>query len=623
MTTMFQILKTNKQKITYLILSSMLVVSVMTLISIVPVANAAEPVITITFSDADGNTDDIDDETTKTREKTVTASDSGNIAGTTWKHKILLESANCDSAEMAGSTRSGNRIRMTSESTYNNRKICFEATNGSDVVYLPTALITGIDRQRPNQPTNITLATDDDTGSSNTDGLTQNTQDLTIAGCAETGSTVTLLVDNQPFNPTETGTANGSACTVSGTSEFSIDIDLTERAKEYKIGATATDAAGNISSRSSSSENATIIVDTTAPRVALTHKLTGGVVGEGGDYNHLTYLNAGDTIAVTMTFTEANGMNEGISARPIITFYNDSAILGTDTPTNNDNTRVATYTIDGSETVTAGNLKYDITNESSIFDKAGNVLATQEEKVITNTIIDTTAPTVGNITFTTTNGNDGQAAESDEITATMTFSEKVSEKIGNTGIFYRLGTSGAGQRFSFASGQTFVSGQCQETSTANQYVCKYTVEQGDAGVFQVSVDKFADYAGNAGAKADFVGEIMTDTGVTAPTAVILKRGIKNRDKNIAPAFVVTVGESGGSVTLYEDSDCSTEVSAAEPVDDTRSPYTVEIMTSDYEDDGSDDGLKTIYAETHRRRRQHFRLFYGVWFLHLGHQQSTR
>ena len=602
MNTIIQILKTNKQKITYLILSGMLMVSFVTLVSTVPVVDAVAPSIAITFSDADADNDDTDDATTKTREKTVTASDSANNAGTTWKHKILADAETCDAAEMADGTRTGNTIRMSSESTYNNRKICFEATNGSDVEYQDTALITGIDRQRPNQPTGITLAASDDTGSSTTDGLTQSTEDLTITGCAETDSTVTLLVDNQPFNPAETGTANGSACTASGTSEFSIDIDLAERARAYKISATATDAAGNVSSRSSSSENATIIVDTTAPTVALTHKLTGGVVGEGGDYNHLTYLNAGDTIAVTMTFTEANGMSEEISARPTVTFYGSSGVLGgitslgTDTPTATGNTKVATYTVSGTETVAAGNLKYDITNEASIVDKAGNVLATQEEKVIANTIIDTTAPTVGNIAFTTTNSNNGQAAESDEITATMTFSEKVSEKVSNTGIFYRLGTSGAGKRFSFASGRNFISGQCQETSTANQYVCKYTVEQGDAGVFQVSVDKFADYAGNAGTKAGFVGEIMTDTGATAPTAITLKRGIKNRDKNIAPTFVVTVGENGGTVTLYEDSDCSTEVSGAEPVDDTRSPYTVEIVTNDYEDDGSDDGLKTIYAE---------------------------
>ena len=589
--------KVNKQKITHLALASILLVTgIIVTVSVSHVANAAVPVIEIVITDADEDVNDQDDETTLTREKTVTASDSANSSNTTWKHKRITANANCDSTQMSAGTRSGNQVKMSSE-TYNNFKICFEAINGSDSSIDETGVITGIDRKKPNPPTAITLDGNDDTGVSNSDGLTSNTSDLTITGCAETDSRVEILLDGQSFSPIKTTTAqNTSNCTADGTAEFSINIDLAERSKEYVISAVATDEAGNISSTSSSRENARIIIDTTAPTVALTHRLTGGIPGERVEEGDITYLNAGDTIAVTMTFTEANGMNDTNASQPIVAFYNDSSTLSsTATVTGTSNIKTATYTISDTDTIANNNLRYDITNETSITDRAGNELAEQNVKTITNAIVDTTKPAISSITFATTNEDTSWAAESDEITTTITFSEKISEKVGNTDIFYRLGNSGRGQRFAFATGRSFTSGQCQETGTTNQYECKYTVKDGDAGAFQVSVNRFTDYAGNTGDKRDFDGTITTDTSVTAPSGITLERGIKERDNEITPTFIITVGESGGEVILYSNDDCSAEISTATPVTDTIRPFTVEIQTDDYEDDGSDDGVKTVYA----------------------------
>ena len=53
---------------------------------------------------------------------------------------------------------------------------------------------------------------------------------------------------------------------------------------------------------------------------------------------------------------------------------------------------VATHTVGAYETVAAGNLKYDVTNETSVTDIAGNAMPTRAATTIANTVIDTTMP---------------------------------------------------------------------------------------------------------------------------------------------------------------------------------------------------------------------------------------
>ena len=61
---------------------------------------------------------------------------------------------------------------------------------------------------------------------------------------------------------------------------------------------------------------------------------------------------------------------------------------------------VATYTVASSDNVAAGNLKYDVTNESSLTDVAGNTLSgTIAEATISNTILDTTVPTISSARY--------------------------------------------------------------------------------------------------------------------------------------------------------------------------------------------------------------------------------
>ena len=78
-----------------------------------------------------------------------------------------------------------------------------------------------------------------------------------------------------------------------------------------------------------------------------------------------------------------------------------------------DNSYLATYTVASSDSVVLGDLGYDITNESSIADTAGNPLATIAPATISNYLIDSTVPTVSS------------AVLPSGTTLTITFSEKV------------------------------------------------------------------------------------------------------------------------------------------------------------------------------------------------------
>ncbi|MDO9139751.1 MAG: Ig-like domain-containing protein, partial [Methylobacter sp.] len=107
---------------------------------------------------------------------------------------------------------------------------------------------------------------------SNSDNLTNKTNDLTISGTAETGSTVTIYA-------TDGTTALNTGTATSG--NFSIDISLVEGS--HSLTAKAADAAGNVSVASSA---LAITVDTTAPSLAATS---------------LGYVEVTNTITVTGT----------------------------------------------------------------------------------------------------------------------------------------------------------------------------------------------------------------------------------------------------------------------------------------------------------------------------------
>ncbi len=127
----------------------------------------------------------------------------------------------------------------------------------------------------------------------------------------------------------------------------------------------------------------TITLDTTAPTVT-------GTIATANEntVNSVKYLNANDTITLTLTLTE------NIQAtNPIVQFKNGANNLGTPiTTTGSGTTREAVFTVASGQNVSNGNLKWDITNESSVLDNAGNALVAVAAQDISNTVIDTTPP---------------------------------------------------------------------------------------------------------------------------------------------------------------------------------------------------------------------------------------
>ncbi|WP_369177604.1 FG-GAP-like repeat-containing protein [Candidatus Thiodubiliella endoseptemdiera] len=124
-----------------------------------------------------------------------------------------------------------------------------------------------VDTVVPSKPISLDLATEDDSGTSNSDNLTNKTSNLTITGSAEVGATIRL------YNGTNT-TAIGSE-TVKANGTFSIDISLTQSTTPHSITARATDAAGN---ESLVSDALAITVDTTT--ATLTAQAMSVILGE-------------------------------------------------------------------------------------------------------------------------------------------------------------------------------------------------------------------------------------------------------------------------------------------------------------------------------------------------------
>ena len=163
-------------------------------------------------------------------------------------------------------------------------------------------------------PTGLDLAAADDTGT-NTDNITKNTSALTVSGCAKADSTVTFYKDGTAMGGPVT--ADGSQCTNGSDTNgkgFTKDLSLTARAFAYAITAKAT--SGGVTSAASTALN--ITVDTTAPAATYGTITTGSVTA-----GSTTYLNTGDTVAVSIAFPEPMA-----ATAPTVQFKNDTSDLG-------------------------------------------------------------------------------------------------------------------------------------------------------------------------------------------------------------------------------------------------------------------------------------------------------
>jgi large repetitive protein len=135
-----------------------------------------------------------------------------------------------------------------------------------------------IDTQPPNAPSKPMLITADDTGTSNSDGIT-NKNTPTFTGTAEAGSTVQLFAGASPVG---SGVATGAP----GGTGWSVTSSLLAD-NSYSVTAQATDLAGNTSMSSSAFA---LVIDTVKPTVAMSS-------GAGNP-------TAANPIPVTVTFSE-------------------------------------------------------------------------------------------------------------------------------------------------------------------------------------------------------------------------------------------------------------------------------------------------------------------------------
>ena len=154
-----------------------------------------------------------------------------------------------------------------------------------------------------NAPTSLTLAADDDTGVSDSDGVTKTASGLTISGCAKSNSTVTLLNNGTAFSPAETDRADGSTCTNGGDTggkAWSVDIALTEGT--HTLTATATSGI----TTSAPSAPLVLTVDTTAP-AGVVEPVSGGFVSAAEDDASVPIVVSADERLGSATFSITDG----------------------------------------------------------------------------------------------------------------------------------------------------------------------------------------------------------------------------------------------------------------------------------------------------------------------------
>ena len=122
--------------------------------------------------------------------------------------------------------------------------ITFVAEDAEGNVSVPSAhLSITIDTIGPEASTGLDLAAEDDTGTSETDNITDRTSGLTITGCAEADSAVTFDQNGIPIAGAVFAETSDGAC-IAGTKQFAKDIDL-ESDGVYAITVLAVDIAGN------------------------------------------------------------------------------------------------------------------------------------------------------------------------------------------------------------------------------------------------------------------------------------------------------------------------------------------------------------------------------------------
>ncbi|RUO37822.1 hypothetical protein CWE22_12025, partial [Pseudidiomarina aestuarii] len=396
----------------------------------------------------------------------------------------------------------------------------FTATALTDAVYAVTATATDaagnvspssaalsvtIDTVAPTAPSAPDLAAASDSGSSSTDNITQNAT-LTVTGTAEANSTVAL--NSSLGGVIGSASTDGSGAWSVGTSPLGEGVHV--------LSATATDAAGNVSSASS---GLSVTIDNTAS----------APTGVSFDAAIIDVLNQG-----SISFTVSGAEVGAELSYTISSSAGGSDVTGTQTIT------TAGQTVSGVNV--SGLSDGTLTLMAATTDVAGN-----RSMDVSDTVVkDATVPTVAS-----TGLNSGLLTVGGIITASIVFDDTVTVTGTNSTVDLSIG--GTTRQANFVS------------AVGNTLTYRYTVVAGDNDDDGVSLlsnslnlngDTIEDNSGNS-ADLDFptnrVDTTLVDTGL--PSAPVVTDPAQQVYVNQADYTIRgTLNEDDATINLYLDAD---------------------------------------------------------------------
>ena len=465
----------------------------------------------------------------------LTASDTGGISSV--KAKVVDAAGDCviTLSSLSGAiTLSDSKYPFTEGASANSDKfICFIAEDDAGNKSALASATLGAIADTPAAPSAISVAA---AGSDYTPDVT-----VTIG---ESGGTVTLY--------------SNSTCSFSASSAVSV----TDTSAPYEVVITSNDlgsdgtfsfyAKHTKSSLTSTCSTATdsYILDTTDPTITTgTPDLAAADDTGSSSTDNKTSNTTALTLGGTLSAVAATG--------EYVQLYNGTAEVGT--ATTFTGSPATSWSID----ITLAVGTHSIT--AKVVDAAGNSGTASSALSV---VVDTTAPTASIAA-----GDQPASASGVSKTASLTASDSgglssVKAKVVDTAAACTISVTGLSNAITLSNSKYpySVSG----STNSSKFIC-FIAE---------------DDAGNKSSVASTT--LGTITSLSTPSAIsVVATG--NED---TPEVTVTVGETGGTVTLYSNSTCSTAVSTATSVTDTSSPYTVAITTNDL----GADGTKNFYAK---------------------------
>ncbi len=354
------------------------------------------------------------------------------------------------------------------------------------------------DTSAPSAPNTLDLETDDDTGTSTTDNITNKTAGITITGKAEAGATVEL------FN----GTTSLGTTTATAEGTFTKDVSL--ESGEHSITAKATDKAGNASAASTAIK---VTVDTTAPDVATVLNLANEDDTGASNTDNVTTKTSGLTI---------NGLAE-VGAK--VELFDGTTSLGTATVGTSGIFALDISLADGTHSITA-----------KVTDVAGNTSNASDPLVITvDTSVIPAAPTLLDLAAEDDNGT----SSTDNITSLKSGLTISGHAVANTTVELFDGTTSLGVASVGANG-TFSKDISLSTVGTHSITAKATDAFGNTSASSVALS------------------ISLVSGPAAPTGLDLAteddNGTSNTDNITSQTNDLTftgTAESGAKVELFD------------------------------------------------------------------------